>query len=82
MQLQNGREVTICFTAHSLHRENVTTLPANEKHERNYSTSEREALAEAWASENFKKFLLGRRFMLQTDHSALQQLLVNPGRDL
>ncbi len=48
----------------------------------NYSTGEREALAAVWGCEYFEKFLLGRKFTLRTDHSALQQLLTNPGRDL
>ncbi len=70
-QRQNGKEITICCVAHTLmHREC------------NYSTGECEALAAVWGCEYFKKFLLGWKFTLCTDHSALQQLLTNPGRDL
>ncbi len=71
MQMQDGKEVTICCTVHTL-------MP----HERNHSTGECEVLAAVWGCEKFEKFLLGRKFTLCTDHSMLQQLLTNPGRDL
>ncbi len=69
-QVQAGKEVTICFAAHTLTQQ-----------ERNYLTGERGALAAVWACEYFEKFLLGRCFTLRMDHSALQQLLASPGKD-
>jgi hypothetical protein len=39
--------------------------------ERNYSNIEREALAIAWAVTRLKQFLLGRKFLVQTDHQPL-----------
>jgi len=39
--------------------------------ERNYSQTEREALAIVWAVKRLQKFLLGRKFEIITDHKAL-----------
>ena len=39
-----------------------------------YSTVEKEALAIKWALDSFRYYLLGREFILQTDHKALQWL--------
>ena len=39
--------------------------------ERNYSSTEREALAIVWCCERLRHFLLGRRFSIITDHQAL-----------
>ena len=39
--------------------------------ESRYSTNERELLAVVWSMENFKYYLYGSEFMLQTDHQAL-----------
>ena len=39
-----------------------------------YSTVEKEALAIKWALDSFKYYLLGREFVLETDHRALQWL--------
>lgn len=44
------------------------------KAERQYSVTKRELLAVVWASNHFRQYLLGRRFLLRTDHSALQWL--------
>ena len=41
------------------------------KTERNYSTIERECLAIVWSLQKFQKYLLGKKFMLLTDHKPL-----------
>jgi hypothetical protein len=63
-QIQNNKEVPISFASHTL-----------QPHERRYATSEKECLACIWACEKWDKFLLGRKFTLRTDHSALKSLL-------
>ena len=63
-QVQQGKEVPICFASHTL-----------QPHERRYATNERECLACIWACEKWEKFLIGRKFILRTDHSALKILL-------
>ena len=49
--------------------------------ERNYSNTEREALAVVWAVMRLRQFLLGLRFKLVTDHKALTKLF-DPGTEL
>ena len=43
--------------------------------ERNYAAYELELYAVVWAVENFRIFLLGREFVLHTDHAALRNLV-------
>ena len=43
--------------------------------ERNYSTTEREALGMIYSSNNFLHYLLGRRFTFHVDHAALLYLV-------
>ena len=63
-QVQNGVEVPIAFGHHTL-----------DQRQRNYSASEREALAAMYFCEYWEKYLLGRHFILRTDHQALKTLL-------
>ncbi len=43
--------------------------------ERNYAINEREALCVLWACEHWEKLLLGRPFLIRTDHASLTTLL-------
>ena len=63
-QIQNGKEVPIAHASHTL-----------QERERAYAVNEREALACVWACETWEKFLLGRSFVLRTDHASLVSLL-------
>ena len=42
--------------------------------ERQYSVTKRELLAAVWAAQHFRSYLVGRRFVLRTDHAGLQWL--------
>ena len=46
--------------------------------ERRYSQIEKEALAVIWACERLYLYLIGRKFVLETDNRALQLILANP----
>ncbi|GFO21797.1 retrovirus-related pol polyprotein from transposon 412 [Plakobranchus ocellatus] len=59
-QTQQGREVPIVHILHTL-----------QPRERSYAVNEKEALARVWMCETWKKYLLGRHFILKTDHSSL-----------
>ena len=63
-QIQNGREVVIGYAGRKL-------LPA----EKNYSVTEREALALISGIRHFRNFLYGVHFKVFTDHSAVRWLI-------
>lgn len=69
-QLQDGLEHPVMFISRKL-------LP----HEKNYATIEKECLAVKWAIEKLRYYLLGRKFVLITDHAPLKWLSQNKGEN-
>jgi hypothetical protein len=63
-QVQDGKERVISYASRAL-----------TKAEKNYSTTEREALAVVWGSKYFRPYLYGRRYVVYTDHNALVSLM-------
>ncbi|VDI25482.1 Hypothetical predicted protein, partial [Mytilus galloprovincialis] len=63
-QLQNGEERVICFASHVLL-----------KPQRRYCTTRKELLAVVKFCRHFRHYLLGRRFILRTDHNSLVWLM-------
>lgn len=63
-QVRNGHERPVAYASRQLHQA-----------EQNYSATERELLSVIWATKHFRCYLLGRRFTLVTDHSALRWML-------
>ena len=45
------------------------------KHEENYSTTEKELLSIIWATKYFRPYLYGKKFTIQTDHRPLTWLM-------
>ncbi len=68
-QLHDGQERVIAYASRVL-----------TKSEKKWPTSEKEALALVWATEQFRPYLYGRKFTLLSDHQPLQWLkgLKNP----
>ena len=63
-QVQNGREVVIAYNGQGLNQV-----------ERNYTTTEREALALFEGIKKFQPYLHDRKFLVYTDHSSLRWLM-------
>ena len=63
-QIQNNREVAIAYAGRDLNAA-----------EKNYSTTEREALAVIFGIKKFEPYLYGRKFILHTDHHSLKWLM-------
>lgn len=66
-QDQFGREIVLAYAS--------TTLSRSEK---NYDVARRELLAVVYGLKCYKQYLLGRQFIIRTDHSALQSLRRTP----
>jgi len=66
-QFQDGREVVISYASRAL-----------SKAEQNYDVTRKELLAVVYRLKTFKQYLLGRRFVVRTDHAALQWLRKTP----
>ena len=64
----NGKQMEkpICYASKTLKKAQI-----------NYSVTEKECPAVVWSTELFRTMLLGHQFTLQTDHSALRNLLTN-----
>ena len=62
-QIQNGEEKIIAYGSKSL-----------DKCERNYCVTDRELLAVRYFTEHYRSYLLGRKFLIRTDHQALRWL--------
>jgi hypothetical protein len=69
-QIQDGVERTIAYASNTL-------IPT----QRNYCTTRKELLALIRFTRQFRHFILGRRFMVRTDHNSLAWLMriKNPG---
>ena len=66
-QMQDGVERVLAFASRSL------SSP-----ERNYSITRKELLAVIFGLKRFRQYLIGRKFIVRTDHSALQWLRRTP----
>ena len=63
MQEMEGKIFPISFAGKKLN-----------KTEQNYSTTEKECMAIVWAIKNFRSYLHGKEFIIETDHDSLQYL--------
>ncbi len=66
-QEQNGQECAIAYASRTL-------TPAELK----WDTREKEALAIVWGCEHFRPYLIGRPFIVETDHGSLRWLMNVP----
>jgi len=66
-QQQEDSEVVLAYASRTMN-----------KAERNYDTTRKELLAVIFAFKTFKQYLLGRHFLVRTDHSALRWLRKTP----
>ena len=66
-QQQENSEVVLAYASRTMN-----------KAERNYDTTRKELLAVIFAFKTFKQYLLGRHFLVRTDHSALRWLRKTP----
>ena len=62
-QIQDGKEKVIAYGSRTLSRT-----------ERNYCVTDQELLAVRFVMEYYRQYLLGRKFIVQTDHQALKWL--------
>ena len=66
-QDQDGQEVVLAYASRTL-----------SKQERNYNVTRRELLGIVYGLKAYRQYLLGRQFVIRTDHSALQSLRRTP----
>jgi len=66
-QEQDGHEVVLAYASRTL-----------SKPESNYDVTRRELLAVVYGLKVYRQYLLGREFVIRTDHSALQSLRKTP----
>ena len=64
IQIQNGEERVIAYASYALTPEQI-----------NYCTTRKELLAVVRFTRQFRHYLLGRQFLIRTDHSSLRWLL-------
>ena len=66
-QIQDGKERPICYASQLYDR-----------HQENYNVTRKELLAMVTFVKKFRQYLLGRHFVVRTDHAALQWLRRTP----